>query len=259
MRVSIAGKICFILLILFSLVLISTTLYQALRERELLLQMSEEKVDYQIQAYFDGLNIMMLTGTIGQREQLHAKMAAHPHVLSARVMRAESVNRQFGPGLASEQPLDHQDRLALSGQGSSEVIQQRGSTRLVVVRPFVASRDFRGTDCLSCHQAKEGEVLGAVRIESSLDSQLDQVEQHILTSALILSLIFGAGLLLALAIIHRRVVTPLKRISLAMERATDLQDLSQRLPVEQNDEIGRLNDNFNQLMQSLAERRQRRP
>ena len=28
-------------------------------------------------------------------------MAAHPHVLSARVMRAESVNRQFGPGLAS--------------------------------------------------------------------------------------------------------------------------------------------------------------
>ena len=32
MRVSIAGKICFILLILFSLVLISTTLYQALRE-----------------------------------------------------------------------------------------------------------------------------------------------------------------------------------------------------------------------------------
>ena len=36
---------------------------------------------------------MMLTGTIGQREKLHAKMAAHPHVLSARVMRAESVNR----------------------------------------------------------------------------------------------------------------------------------------------------------------------
>lgn len=259
MRVSIAGKICFILLILFSLVLVSTTLYQALRERELLLQMSEEQVDYQIQSYFDGLNIMMLTGTMGQREVLRAKMAAHPHVLSTRVMRAESVSRQFGLGLASEQPRDARDRQALAGRGSSEVVQQGGSTRLVVVRPFIASHDFRGTNCLGCHQAREGEVLGAVRIESSLDSQLDRVEQHILTSALILSLIFGAGLLLALAIIHRRIVSPLKRISLAMERATDLQDLNQRLPVEQNDEIGRLNDNFNQLMESLEQRRNRRP
>ncbi len=259
MRVSIAGKICFILLILFSLVLISTTLYQATRDRQLLLTMSEEQVDYQIQSYFDGLNIMMLTGTMSQHETLRSKMTAHPHVLDARVLRGESVARQYGPGPETRPPLDARDHQALAGVGSSEVIQENGNTRLIVVRPFTASRDFRGTDCLGCHQAREGEVLGAVRIEFSLDSQLDKVEQHILTSALILSLIFGAGLLLALAIIHRRIVTPLKRISLAMERATDLQDHNQRLPVEQNDEIGRLNDNFNQLMESLKARQRRRP
>lgn len=36
-----------------------------------------------------------------------------------------------------------------------------------------------------------------------------------------------------------------------MERATDLGDRTIRLPVERNDELGRLSENFNHLMDSL--------
>ena len=90
-----------------------------------------------------------------------------------------------------------------------------------------------------------------VRLDYALTPALARIETDLLTTALLLSLFFGAGLLLALYIIRRQIVGPLQRISLAMERATDLGDRAIRLPVERNDELGRLSENFNHLMDSL--------
>ena len=56
MRISITGKICFILLVIFSLVLISTTLYQAYRERELVQKLGAEHVSALLQNYRNGLD-----------------------------------------------------------------------------------------------------------------------------------------------------------------------------------------------------------
>jgi hypothetical protein len=56
-------------------------------------------------------------------------------------------------------------------------------SRLVVTRPLLARKDFRGTDCTSCHLVPENTVLGAVRFDYSLDTLFTRVEQNILTSA----------------------------------------------------------------------------
>ena len=66
--------------------------------------------------------------------------------------------------------------------------------------------------------------------------------------ALILCLCFGAALLLALTIMRRQIVAPLKSLQYALERATDLGDFTTRLPLVRHDEISQLNDSFNQLL-----------
>ena len=75
-------------------------------------------------------------------------------------------------------------------------------SRLVVTRPLLAQKDFRGTDCTSCHQVPENTVLGRCALTTPRLPLFTRVEQNILTSALSLTLIFGLGLLLTLWVIR---------------------------------------------------------
>ena len=56
---------------------------------------------------FNGLNMMMLNGTIAdveQRQLFVKKMAASSNAEELRVIRGKAVQAQFGVGLAEEQP-----------------------------------------------------------------------------------------------------------------------------------------------------------
>ncbi|MFM4648690.1 HAMP domain-containing protein [Aeromonas bivalvium] len=263
MRLSIAAKFNFFLLFIFSMVLVFSASYQAVRERDLILTLIKEQSREQTEAYFDGLNMLMLTNKMAARDTLRNKFLDHAHVEDARIVRGEAVNSQFGPGYDNEQPRDEFDRLALAGKGSMEVVHDGQHSRLVVTRPLLAQRNFRGTDCTSCHLVPENSVLGAVRFDYSLDSLFTRVEQNILTSALSLTLIFGLGLLLTLWVIRTWIVRPLNQLTRAMEEATDRRDFGHRLEGDEGDEIGRVALAYNQMLDSverqLGKRRGKEP
>lgn len=54
MRISIAGKVCFVLLLIFSSVLIGITAHQAYRERQMALAMHGTQAQQLLQAYGEG-------------------------------------------------------------------------------------------------------------------------------------------------------------------------------------------------------------
>ncbi|MCO5342802.1 HAMP domain-containing protein [Aeromonas veronii] len=251
MRLSIAAKINFFLLFIFSMVLVFSAAYQAVRERDLILTLIKEQSREQTEAYFDGLNMLMLTGKMDARDTLRGKFLDHAHVEDARIVRGDAVSKQFGPGRETEQVKDEFDELALAGKGSLEVVHNGMHSRLVVTRPLLAKKDFRGTDCTSCHLVPENTVLGAVRFDYSLDSLFTRVEQNILTSALILTGIFGMGLLLTLWVIRTWIVRPLNQLTRSMEEATDLHDFGHRLDGDDGDEIGRVAVAYNQMLDSV--------
>jgi len=251
MRLSIAAKINFFLLFIFSMVLVFSAGYQAVRERDLILTLIKEQSREQTEAYFDGLNMLMLTGKMDARDTLRDKFLEHAHVEDARIVRGQAVNKQFGPGRPTEQGKDEFDALALAGKASIEVVHDAMHSRLVVTQPLLAKKDFRGTDCTSCHLVPENTVLGAVRFDYSLDSLFTRVEQNILTSALILTGIFGMGLLLTLWVIRTWIVRPLNHLTRSMEEATDLHDFGHRLEGDDGDEIGRLAQAYNQMLDSV--------
>ena len=102
------------------------------------------------------------------------------------------------------------------------------------------------------HSAGIAKPVAAIRLEYSLNKQLDAVEQHILISAIMISAIFSGVLLMTLAMTRKQIVQPLQALRQAIDDVTDFDDISTRLPVIQNDEIDQLNDSFNQLMERLA-------
>ena len=232
MRISIAGKVCFVLLIIFSSVLIAITAYQAQRERELVLQVAHSQAKLLLQSYLDGAALMP---TAAARQALGERLTQHSELVSLQLLPHDPAGASSSPATPSPAPHGYQ------------VVERGADTRLVLMQSLEPGWF---TACQECNLQHSGPQF--IRLEYSLNAAFDDIETHLLTTALLLCLFFGAGLLLALYIIRRQIVGPLHRISLAMERASDLGDHSIRLPVERNDELGRLSENFNQLMESLA-------
>ncbi len=60
------------------MVLVFSAAYQAVRERDLILTLIKEQSREQTEAYFDGLNMLMLTGKMDARDTLRGKFSSTP-------------------------------------------------------------------------------------------------------------------------------------------------------------------------------------
>lgn len=250
-NLSITTKVNLALSALFILILIISAFSQSKQETALVLDVLEQQAHEQTDTYFDSLNTMMLTGTIGQREMLRQKMQENDNIKDIRVIRAEKVNELYGPGFPGESIQDDYDRRALKGETITTVIDTEQGPTLIVTKPLIASKNYRGTDCTACHNAKEGDILGAVRLEYSLTSFFKKVQQNILSATMILAVVLISGLLLTLFIIRKVILNPIRDLTHSMEVASDTQDVTTLITVKNNDEIGRMVTAFNYMMSNF--------
>jgi len=206
---------------------------------------------------FNGLNMMMLNGTISdtaQRAQFVVKMGSAEKVVGLRVIRNKPVQDQFGPGLPTEQAVDEMDRLALSsGKIQTNLQDKNGSQLLRVVVPFAAAKDFRGTgtNCLQCHMVEDGAVLGAVSVSMDMTGEYEEMKK---ASAMLWAgqLLIQVLLFFVIGWLINQVTRPtreLQQIMLAMQ--TD-GDLSRRVAVHSKDEVGQTAVAFNALIDSFC-------
>ena len=206
---------------------------------------------------FNGLNMMMLNGTISdveQRKLFVKKMAASSKAEDLRVIRGNPVQTQFGPGVTEEQAKDELDRAALSsGMQQNEITEKDGKRILRVVQPIAASKDFRGTgtNCLQCHTVEDGAVMGAVTVSLDMTGEYEAMSKASamlwIGQALVqLVLFFVIGWLINQV---TRPTRELQQIMLAMQ--TD-GDLSRRVSVHSKDEVGQTAVAFNALIDSFS-------
>jgi methyl-accepting chemotaxis protein len=172
-------------------------------------------------------------------------------MLELRVIRGKPVQDQFGAGLPSEQPKDEMDRKALeSGKEQMRHVEQDGKEALRVVVPFIARKDFRGTNCLMCHTVPEGAVNGAASITVDLTEEYAVMSRAntVLWGAQIvvqILLYFGIGWLIGY------VTGPTRELQRAMQTMQNDGDLSRRVVVRSEDEIGQTAMAFNDLTGSF--------
>ncbi len=247
-QMSVQTKINLALLVVFALVLAASLFYSAGSEKQLILRVVEQQTKDTADSYFDSINTMMLTGTMSQREVLRNKILARPGVIDARIVRGEPVTKVFGPGFEHQAPKDELDKRALAGDATIEVSEGQNGRVLTVINPIHARQDYRGTNCLTCHQVPQDTVMGAVRISYDLSALDGEVHRNILTSAVIQALLLLAGLIVMGYIIRRIIISRINDMRHTMEAMTKDEDLSRTVAVQAQDEVGAMGTAFNHMI-----------
>ncbi|MFZ3518906.1 methyl-accepting chemotaxis protein [Vibrio harveyi] len=253
MRSTITFKLLLALIAVFTCVLAVSTGYQYYQQKTLINDVLSEQLHDKASNYFDSLNMMMLTGTMSQKETLRQKALAQEGIEQVRVLRADAVSKFYGQGQTNQQPLDDIDERALSGELVIEPISAEWGKGLVVALPMKSSEDYRGTNCVSCHIAPEGEVLGAIRLEYNMSHVNTLINKQAVFAMGIMSVIAFVGFLITMGLIRKIIVRPIQNTSRFMSNVSASKDLSKRLSGTQNDEVGQLSDSINSFMDTVSE------
>ncbi|MGI2944522.1 methyl-accepting chemotaxis protein [Vibrio diabolicus] len=253
MRSTITFKLLLALIAVFSCVLAASTAYQHHQQKTLINDVLSEQLHDKASNYFDSLNMMMLTGTMSQKETLRKKALAQEGIEEVRVLRADTVTKLYGPGQANQQPVDDIDQRALNGELVIEPISANWGNGLVVALPMKSSENYRGTNCVSCHVAPEGEVLGAIRLEYNMNHVNSMINKQAMFAMGIMAVIAFVGFIITMSLIRKIIVRPIQKTSQFMANVSNSKDLSQRLVHHQKDEVGQLSIAINSFMDTVSE------
>lgn len=179
---------------------------------------AEEKAGIISELVQDGLTAHMMSGTMDQREFFLKKIGTAKGVDALWVVRSESVVNQFGKGLNNETPRDVIDEQTLkSGLVYTKSEENSKSAKLRVTTPYTA-KEHATPNCLSCHNAKEGEVLGVVSMVFDIQ---DSRTNGILTSLVILGFSIVIMILVLRIINHsmRPLIELFESINFVMNKA----------------------------------------
>ncbi|MBD1581897.1 methyl-accepting chemotaxis protein [Pseudoalteromonas sp. S16_S37] len=254
MRVtSIQHKIYALLAVTGILVLVASILSSSSQQQQLAQETVSENIRLLADNYFDSINTMMLTGTMANREILSQKLRAHPNIEDAHIIRGSQVVKIYGAGNANQSPNGEAEHQALNGK-ESLFIETRGDSRVMTyLRPMIAKADYKGTNCLGCHQAQEGDVLGVVKISYSLDDIDSSVQTNTWLSTALLTGIFVVTFVILGTLFRKLFITRLKTLGRTMRLASQNKDLSLRIDDNIDDELGRLAINYNKMMASFKD------
>jgi len=206
------------------------------------------------EATLSGLTGMMITGTIGQREVFLDQIKQLSIIRDLKVIRSEAVIKLFGPGNTKDGEADTIEQKVLqSGKEFVEVQKDGQGEFLRVVRPALASKNYLGKDCIMCHQVPDKTVLGVVSMKVSLDSVNAAVSAQRIKSLLAAVLVSLPLLAFIYFFVSKVVTRPLEEMVSGLRSiASGEGDLTRRLEVKSNDEIGQASKVFNDMMANFG-------
>lgn len=213
----------------------------------------------------NGLNTLMVTkagnddviSDKAARALFIQKMGGGDRIREMRIVRGKAIDAEFPAGLPQEQAVDALDQSVLaSGREEMRLVEERdGSATIRAVLPFIARRNFRGTDCLQCHGVDEGAVLGAASVTIDVTDDLAAIgrtNERIWIAQGLLQLICGSALfLIARGVVRQLGGEPAAAANLA--RLVAQGDLSVRLEVHRGDKTS-LMALLREMQVSLAQR-----
>lgn len=248
---SIQHKIFALLALTGCLVLAASIVNGRQQQQELATQTVENNIKLLADNYFDSVNTMMLTGTMANRSILRDKIQNQPNIKDVHIIRSALVNKYYGVGESYQAAQTEAERRALDGIGSLTIDNLEQERVLTYLLPLKASSNFRGTNCLGCHQAQEGDVLGAVKISYSLNEIDQAIARNTWFSTGILSTIFAFAFISLGWLFKHLFVKRLKTLGRSMRLVSQNNDLTIQINDNTNDELGRLANNFNIMMQTF--------
>jgi diguanylate cyclase (GGDEF)-like protein/PAS domain S-box-containing protein len=228
--------------------------------KEEILEGAERRATVSADGIINGMNMLMVTHMISDPENRRLfirKMGASDHVKEIRIIRAQQVQEQFGPGLPEEQAADEMDqRVMQSKQLDFLLSEDNDAPTLRTVVPFIASSDYRGTNCLSCHNVEAGSVNGAASITIDMSEDFDAIKRT-RNMLWIGQLVLQILLFFATHWLIRWFLRPLVALQSAMETTQLAGSMECFVPIAvqdgKQDEIGKLTAAFNHMSVALCD------
>lgn len=245
---SLAAKINAALVLIAIAFLSTTVIFFYYDEKELSENFVERNLESLALNYFDSVNTMMLTGTIANRQLIQNKIQSQDEIVEARIIRAPALVNTFGEGFDDQKAVDDFERQGISGTKAYDLFERDGKRMMSFISPIRASSDYRGTNCLTCHQVKENEILGAVKVTYDL-SKVDQQIMSSITQAGILQLVITIVSFWLLSLtIKKLIFSRLKRLRKTINDVEHNLDLNQEIKVHHDDELGAVSVALNSMM-----------
>lgn len=249
--ISIQTKVNLSLAVVFLIILISTLTAIHRSESALVLDVVKKTTHDTADSYFDSINILMLSGAMANRKPLQEKILANEDVIEARIIRGDAVSSVYGEGSPDSKVVDEFDKRAMQGEQIIEEINDEKGHRLTVVTPMKALPDYKGTNCLLCHQVEEGAVIGAVRVTYSFENLDNTISSNLISVAIVEIILFIIGVVLISVMLGHMVVKPVKRMGKTINSIRENSDLKQRIEVTSNDEIGAMSTSLNSMLEEF--------
>ena len=168
------------------IILVAAQQWIAMQFEQQALTAAKERAKTVADGTINGLNILMITKA-GQNEiisdkasraQFIQKLGASEGIKEVRVIRGKGVDDEFQSNLPQELAVDEMDRNVLS-RGKTESLMTRNGDEawLRTEVPFIAMKNFRTINCLSCHGVEEGAVLGAASVTIDIKDDLNNIRK----------------------------------------------------------------------------------
>ena len=118
----------------------------------------------------DGLTAHMVNGTMDKRSLFLNNIAKNQKVENFHLLRAPSVVNQYGSGFYGENKATLLEEKVLQNKKlHTELIESLDKVVLKVAIPYIATSSS-SPDCMQCHNAKEGDILGVISMDLEISS-----------------------------------------------------------------------------------------
>ncbi|MDR1424645.1 MAG: diguanylate cyclase [Azoarcus sp.] len=191
----------------------------------------------------------MITDVIDQRQNFLLRLSEVQNLKSARVMRSPLVDEQFGSVRKGEYLPDEIEKKVLqTGEPLFESTENNGEVIFRGTIPYIASVEG-SPNCLQCHNAPPGAVLGAVTMTMSITALR---HNGLMTVASIVGVVVVAVVVLfaLLFFLLRPISNTAGAIEHAVQNAID-GNFTNQLEKKTNDEIGQIASDMNRLLKFL--------
>lgn len=132
----------------------------------------------------DGLTAHMVNGTMDNRALFLNNIAKNQKVDNFHLLRAPSVVEQYGEGFYGENRATIlEDKVLKSGKLQTELIESIDKVILKVAIPYIATASS-SPNCIECHNAKEGDILGVISMDLEVSST--RIEGILIASKILL-------------------------------------------------------------------------
>jgi methyl-accepting chemotaxis protein len=247
-QLSLAKKIN-IILVLFAIIFLSTTVtFFWFDEKALSEKFVKNNLENLALNYFDVVNTMMLTGTVTNRKIAQKKALSQDEIVEARIIRAPALIKTFGKGYDDQAANDDFERSGLLGNKAFKYIKQDGKNMMSFILPIRAQSNYRGTNCLACHQVTENEILGAVKITYDVTTINKEINESITKAGLLQLIITVICFGLLSFMFNKLVISRLRRLKHTINEVEANLDLNRKIPVNYNDELGAVSIALNSMM-----------